>query len=331
MRHFYFFLLSVWLAACTPQAPRINGVSFVASGEAVTPGQVTQLRQLNANYAALMPFGFVRAVNDPNLVFNSERQWFGEREEGVRQYIGELRKQGIEVMLKPQLWIYNGRYTGHMEMDTEAHWKQLEEGYRDFILTYAKLAAQEQVPLFCIGTELERFIAQRPEFWAALIAEVKTVYSGQLTYAANWDEYKRVPFWEDLDFIGVDAYFPVSDSGSPSIAEARAGWQPWKQELQSVSEKYGRPILFTEYGYRSAHLAGKEPWDSTRDQRAVDLEAQSRLLTALYEEFWDEPWMAGGFLWKWFIAHDAAGGDGNSFFTPQNKPAEEVVRAFYGK
>jgi hypothetical protein len=276
-----------------------------------------------------MPFGFTRGTNDPNLIFNSERQWYGERVEGIRQYISKLRNSQIEIMLKPQLWIANGTYTGHLEMPSEVQWRQFEEGYREFIITFATLAAEERVPLFCIGTELELFVRERPQFWHSLIAEVKSIYPGKLTYAANWDEYKRIPFWESLDFIGVDAYFPISDSRTPTVSEARAGWQPWKQELKSISEKYNRPILFTEYGYRSAVYAGKEPWDSARDDRSVSLEAQSQLLTALYEEFWEEPWMAGGFLWKWFLEHDEVGGSDHTLFTPQNKPAETVVRAFF--
>ena len=153
----------------------------MASGQPIAAVNVAPLVKLNANYAALMPFGFMRAVDDPYLVFNSERQWFGERKEGVQQYIDELRKQDIEVMLKPQLWISNGAYTGHLEMATEAEWRQFEMHYREFILTFARQATKAKVPIFCIGTELERFIAHRPDFWFELIAEVRQIYPGKLT------------------------------------------------------------------------------------------------------------------------------------------------------
>ena len=60
------------------------------------------------------------------------------------------------------------------------------------------MAEEEKVDIFCIGTELEKFIEHRPAYWRELIAEVRKVYKGKLTYAANWDEYKRVPFWDAL-------------------------------------------------------------------------------------------------------------------------------------
>ncbi len=72
--------------------------------------------------------------------------------------------------------------------------------------------------------------------------ELREVYNGQLTYAANWDEYKRIPFWEDLDFIGVDAYFPVSEEKTPSIEQASLGWQKHKLQLKTMFESKERTI-----------------------------------------------------------------------------------------
>ena len=36
-----------------------------------------------ANYAAVMPFGFIRSLDDPNIIFNTERQWYGETKAGI--------------------------------------------------------------------------------------------------------------------------------------------------------------------------------------------------------------------------------------------------------
>ena len=55
----------------------------------------------------------------------------------------------------------------------------------------------------------------------------------------------------------------------------------------------------------------------------------ANLLTALYEEVWNENWFAGGYIWKWFIEHDRAGGEDNDRFTPQNKPAGLVIQYYY--
>lgn len=310
-------------------ASKINGLSFVASGEELRQEHIHPVIKVNANAAAIMPFGFIKNLGHPEIIFNSERQWFGETKEGVTQYVALLHKNGIRVMLKPQIWIWHGEFTGKLKMNKEEDWDLLEDSYREFILDFAQLAEEIDVEIFCIGTELEKFIEHRPEFWHQLVTEIKTVYNGKLTYAANWDEYKRVPFWKGLDYIGVDAYFPISESKTPTSEETRKAWQTWKTELKALSERENKPILFTEYGYRSVDFSGKEPWKSDRDMMEINMEAQVNSLQALYQEVWKEEWFAGGFLWKWFTAHSDVGGDENSQFTPQNKPAEEIVSENY--
>lgn len=330
MKNYLIIIFGIFLLlSCEAQTRKINAVSFVAAGEEATTENVDAVKNINANYAAVMPFGFIRELNSPKLIHNTERQWFGETKAGLIQYAEKLREQDIAVMVKPQIWIWNGEFTGYLKMDTEENWQQLEASYTSFIFTYAEAAQEINAEIFCIGTELEQFIMARPEYWMSLIAEIKKIYKGKLTYAANWDEYKRVPFWKELDYIGVDAYFPVSDSKTPTVEEARAGWQQWKLEMKGVSEVNDKPILFTEYGYRSVDFAGKEPWVSSRSMNDVNMDAQTNLTIALFEEIYPEPWFKGGFVWKWFIADDKVGGLENTQFTPQNKPVEEEFKKYF--
>jgi len=311
----------------TPE--KLNGLSFVASRNAVEQLHIDRVLQVNANTTAVMPFGFIRNLEAPEIIHNTDRQWFGETAAGAKQYIEKLHANNLSVMMKPQIWIWRGEFTGLLKMNTEEDWKVLETSYRDFIMTYARLAEELDVAVFCIGTELEQFIVHRPEYWNLLISEIKQVYKGELTYAANWDEYKRVPFWKELDYIGVDAYFPVSENKTPTVEEARQGWQQWKAEMLAVSSTVNKKILFTEYGYRSVDFAGKEPWKSDRSMTTVNLEAQTNLTQALFEEVYHESWFAGGYIWKWFIEHDKVGGLENNQFTPQNKPVEAIIQQYF--
>ncbi|WP_034259058.1 glycoside hydrolase family 113 [Aequorivita capsosiphonis] len=310
---------------------KINGVSFVASRDSLKQKNIESILRIHANYAAIMPFGFIKSLDHPEVVYNQDRQWYGETKKGAKQYVNLLHNNNIKVMMKPQIWVWRGEFTGLLKMASEADWLQLEASYKSFIIDYAKLAETEGIEIFCIGTELETFIEHRPEYWRELISEVKTVYKGKLTYAANWDEYKRVSFWDLLDYIGVDAYFPVSESKTPSLGEAKEGWERWKNELKAFSEKENKKILFTEYGYRSVNFSGKKPWKSDREMNSVNLEAQANLLKGLYQSVWEEDWFAGGFLWKWFIAHESVGGSEDNQFSPQNKPAEVIVDNCYSE
>ena len=316
--------------SCSSQNKKINGVSFVASPIAVNETHVNPVVNVNANYAAIMPFGFIRDLQNPEIIHNTDKQWFGETRAGAKQYIEELRKKNIKVMIKPQIWVWRGEFTGYIEMKNEADWKTLEDSYSSFILEYADLAEEIHADMFCIGTELEKFIENRPEYWMRLIKTIKQKYKGKLTYAANWDEFKRTPFWSELDFIGVDAYFPVSDSETPTVAECLKGWEQHKKVIKDLSDTHKKPILFTEFGYRSVDYSGKEPWKSDRSMNTVNLEAQVNTTQALFETFWKEDWFAGGFIWKWFHKHDKVGGVDNYMFTPQNKPVEAVIKTQYG-
>jgi len=326
------FLLILSLSCAAQQeSSKINGVSFVSNRHSVDSSHVNPVRNVKANYAAVMPFAFIRSEEKSKVVYNSQGQWYGERIEGGRNYITQLQKGNIKVMLKPQVWIRHGEYTGYLKMETEEKWVELEESYRNFILVYAKLAQEEKTKIFCIGTELEQFVVNRPEYWKQLIKDIKKIYKGKLTYAANWDEYKRVTFWDQLDYVGIDGYFPVSDSETPSVAEAMEGWRSWKEEMSAFAKAQNKKILFTEWGYRSMDFTGKEPWVSDRGIDNVNLEAQANATQAVFETLWTEDWFAGGFVWKWFIFHDRSGGPENNRFTPQNKPAEDVIRNYYEK
>ena len=308
---------------------KINGVSFVASREKVVQEDIAEVVHLNANHAAVMPFGFIREVHSPNIIFNTDRQWYGETEKGAMQYIELLHQNGIKTMVKPQIWIWKGEFTGTLTMGSEADWKTLEDSYDDFIITYAKMAETAGSELFCIGTELEQFVLMRPEYWKRLIVKIRKVYTGKLTYAANWDEYPKVAFWQELDFIGIDAYFPLSEEKTPSVAQLKAGWQPHKENIESLQSTCSKPVLFTEYGYRSMDQNAWKPWLVDRHEEQVNLTSQANATRAILEEFWTEDWFAGGYVWKWFIDHKRSGGEKDNRFTPQNKPAEKVLREFY--
>ena len=268
------FLWTFILTSCSSsKLAKVNGISFVSSREELSQQHIDPVLDIQANYAAIMPFGFINGTNSPELFFNTDRQWFGERREGAKQYIEKLHQNGVMVMVKPQIWIFRGEFTGNLKMPTEGDWKKLEASYEKFILLYAELAEETQSDIFCIGTELKTFVNERPEFWASLIQKVKQVYHGTLTYAANWDEYAKTPFWSQLDYIGVNAYFPLCEKENPTIQTLREGWQPWKTKMRELSNQVDKPILFTEFGYRSMDYTGKKPWLVDRNQMEVNLKA----------------------------------------------------------
>jgi len=316
---------------CFSQSHKINGIGFVSSDKAINHSNIKPLINVNANYVAINPFAIIKSLTSPNVMFNSKYQWYGESLEGVKQYTNEFKKSNFKIMLKPQIWVLDGKYTGFIKMKSEEDWLSFENSYRKFILNYAKIATDIKADIFCVGVELEQFTRNRPQFWVELIKEIKIVYKGKLTYASNWDEYQRISFWNQLDYIGVDAYFPLSDLKNPSSLDLSNGWKTHKKNLYETHKKFKKQILFTEYGYRSMNYTGKSPWDSeSKRPSETNLNAQVKALVAVYGTFWLEDWFAGGFLWKWFSNHSVAGGKSDNRFTPQNKPAQNIIKFVYG-
>ena len=82
--------------------------------------------------------------------------------------------------------------------------------------------------MFCIGTEQGSSVKESPEYWLYLIEEVRKIYHGKITYAGNWDNYKNCTFWNKLDYIGIDAYFPVTNAANPNSQQLSEGWTKWK-------------------------------------------------------------------------------------------------------
>jgi hypothetical protein len=309
---------------------KINGLSFVASKNHVVSETIKPVLNINANWVALMPFGFIQNLNNPNLAYNANRQWWGEKLEGVKEAAKVFKQKNVKSMLKPQIWVRGGSFTGNIKMNSETDWQLFETKYESFILAYAKVAAEEGIEMFCIGTELNGFVVSRPVYWRNLILKIRKIYKGKLTYAANWDTYQNPEFWEQLDFIGIDAYFPLSDKKTPSVNELIQAWAPIKKEIHNFSSKKRKPIIFTEFGYRSIDYTARKPWDSNFDG-GFNIEAQQNSLNAIFDSFWMEDWFQGGFLWKWFDNYSTSGGNGHKGYTIQNKNTEKLVKERFKK
>ena len=284
--------------------------------------------KINATWVANIPFGFI-PKNSASVRYNKEWQWYGEKTGGIIESINLAKEQGLKVLLKPHLWIHD-IWVGNLDFDNAKDWKSFESSYSNFILHYAQIADSMKVEAYCIGVELRKIAKQRPLFWNKLIDSVRTIYSGKLTYAANWDNYETIPFWSKLDYIGIDAYFPVSEEKTPSVKSCYEGWGSNFKKIKALSKKVNKKVIFTEFGYRNVDFTGTKPWEDSR-LSMFNTEGQNNAYQAIFDRFWHESWFEGGFLWKWYPNHSQAGGKENNRFTPQNKPVEGIITEQYGK
>lgn len=244
-----------------------------------------------------------------------------------------VRAAGFKVFFKPHLWINNpsdGKWRADIFPTNEENWEAWQKSYRDFIIRYAKVAEQAGAEMFCIGTEFSRLSVEKPDFWKALIQEVRTIYSGQLTYAANWyNEFEKITFWKDLDFVGIQAYFPLVDKKYPTVKQVSKGWNKHIPGIEYIHKKYNRKILFTEMGYKSTANSAIKPWEWIENTSSPDTpfsaETQANCYKAFFNTVWNKKWFAGVHIWQLRTDFARYGEANNLDFTPQGKPAANII------
>jgi hypothetical protein len=165
----------------------------------------------------------------------------------------------------------------------------------------------------------------RNDFWVNLIATTRSDYKGMLTYAANWDEYDKIKFWSELDLIGIDAYFPLSEKKHPNKEELLIAWQKPKQEMKKVSQQYRKDIVFTEFGYESIEYNTMGHWKLSKDSLSVNFDNQKIAFEALFQSLTSEDWWKGGFIWKWHLNRNGLNHRNIKAYTPQNKTALKTI------
>ena len=183
----------------------------------------------NIEWITLVSWGFQKDVDSPEVSHGASDSNRVERHNmHWCESIERVRNAGFKVFFKPHLWVHEpteGKWRSDIFPNTDEDWESWKSSYTDFILRYAKVAEDAGAEMYCLGTEFTRLTTEKPEYWRYLIQEVRKVYSGKLTYAANWyQEYERVIFWDDLDYIGIQAYFPLTKKQEPKVNDLVHGW-----------------------------------------------------------------------------------------------------------
>ena len=159
-------------------------------------------------------------------------------------------------------------------------------------------AVTRDADAFAVGTELDRTLGCETE-WRDLVADVRAVTGAPLTYAANWADYTRVPFWDTVDIVGIQAYFPLTETMVPDSLELVRGWTSRMRELAVFADSLDCHIVFTELGYNRSFDAPRQPWAYRVDGPEAE-PMQSLCLRIALESIEREPAVVGAFLWKWF-------------------------------
>ena len=278
----------------------INFAPFAKRGLLATGAARAELRRMQAltgaNAVIFCP-GAVQAGPFADAIDFSGAATTGDAE--LLDLTRYARGLGLRVLWKPTVNCLDGTWRARIdffdhEVPGETGWHNWFPAYTAFQLHFAALAEQAGIECLILGCEMTQ-TERREADWRALIAAVRRVYTGTLTY--NCDKYgeDHLPFWDALDAICSSGYYPLGDLPRQM------------DRIESVVRRYGKPFFFAEAGCMRIAGSAQMPNDWTLQGEPDDAE-QDRWYRALFAAVQNRPWFGGMALWDWPLdsAHDSA-------------------------
>ncbi len=298
-----------------------SGFNFAHEGYDIIRGyggseataQLTELADLGARTVAVVPYSYMRSAtraDEMPVIYQAN----AENDMATLHSMAVSQSLGMSVMLKPQIWI-SGSWPGDVDFTTEEDWKRWFSYYRRWILHYAMLAADHDIEILCIGTEFAQASLKHPERWRSIITDIRRIYPGAITYAANWgEEYENIAWADALDYIGCNAYYPLSESMELSDRELSRQVEEMVDKICNRAEEIGRPLLITEIGYRSIQAPWRQPHDTQLEGETTTAD-QSKLYDLVSSALKQRPVVRGIYWWKYpsYAGYNRRNGRG---FTP---------------
>ena len=280
------------------------------------------LQGLGVNWITIHPYAAIRA---DGTVGGGGLARMYDTPSWLTRPIEEAHRLGMKIMIKPHIayWGSPFEWRGAIGFDTEEQWQRFFATYEKWITLVARLTREADA--FAIGTELDRTVHREGE-WRRIVRAVRESTRAPLTYSAGWDAYERVPFWDALDAIGIQAYFPLVESeGLPSQAELDRAWAGLIDRLEAYSARHRRNIVLGELGYNDSSEAARRPWAYRRGGANAE-EIQRRCLTAALRAIKGSDSVTGAFLWKWFPGDSNRRGN----FLKSTPTMRAVIADFWG-
>ena len=306
-----------------------RGVTYTSWSKDELAAQVSDmslayLADLNVGEIALMVVRYQETAVAKSIYIDEVKTI---SDETLGHAINVMHALGMKVMLKP--------HVDCADEDARVNILPSDEwfkGYKEMMVHYAELAAKYNVELYCVGTELSNTTtSQWKKQWTEVIDAIKAVYKGPLTYAANWDEYETVSFWEMVDYIGMDAYFPLTNQKNPPKEDLVAGWERHANTIEAwrTAQKLDKPVIFTEVGYDTIEGSNIQPWRvlPTLATHKESQDEQANCLAALFEAMAKRPWFKGFYWWNYFPRPDI----GSLGYTLRGKKGEKILAEWFGK
>jgi hypothetical protein len=255
--------------------------------------------------------------------------------DALKRLVGHAKGKNLRVILMPIVLLDAPRksteWRGTIKPESWDVWFQ---SYTEMMTHFAWIAQASGVDMLVVGSELVS-TEKQTEQWRKVIAHVRGIFKGKLTYSANWDHYSNVPFWDQLDLIGMNSYWSLDEGkkNKAEIGDIKQAWRDIQEDLLPFAAGKGMPIVFLEAGWCSISNAAHEPWDYTRSDLSIDFDLQRRLYEGFFQSWHGNPQLGGFSIWEWTPTPDRDDREAMESerrgYTPEGKPAEAVVREYF--
>ena len=297
-------------------------------GSAACARTMTELVRMGANWVSVTPFGRIADLKPTGIDWSFEAP-FEQNRLAVSAAIRQAHASGLRVLLVPHIWVESGQWRGEIDPGGDGAWARWARSYGAFLVAWADVAREAAADMFSVGVELRTWVTtdRAPSFFP-IIADVRRVYPGPITYSANWDDAEDTLIWPALDLVGINAFYPLSDRKGATFAELLEGGRSVASRVRRVGEAWGRPVVFTEIGYTTRSDPAVRPWEWPEhlSQIEVDQQAQADAYRAILAPVLDEPSFLGFFVWRVYADPDDVSQESEWGFSPRGKLAELVIR-----
>jgi len=299
-------------------------------GTESTEALLDHLYRLGVNWVSVTPFGRIWGLDSTEILMDFEAPYEDNRA-GVRRLVEQAHARGMKVLIIPHLWVETDGWRGRIDPGSPAAWREYQASYRRFVMAWARDAAAAGADGFSIGVECGSWSGRFGGYWTDLIAQIRSVFDGLLTYSANWDEVEHVLFWDQLDLIGINAFYPLADHDDATFEEYVRGAVQARATLAETVDAVDMPVLFTEVGYTTRANAAVQPWlwPDGMDDVEISEREQARALLASFRAFLTERWFTGFFVWRWYADLDDVSQEAIWGFSPNGKLAEGVLERVF--